>query len=365
VVAIPEPPSIEGYKRIRHMIDDANHLLAYAVQAGIEVEPDVARKIVTAEHPDGLNLPDLEIGELIAAMSKLASKLYPVTSETLRACREDAHEAIRFYQKIAIILGLVLLPTSIVSGINSGLARTINDQIGEANALVVELHSRSLAPVDQIAALQQITIRSRNICKRAWLFNLLNLHIGESSPSFIQYDNTGQITARQESCNLQLPPNLYSTIGDKNTTPPEIITSITFDYQIIRQYATNVLGVSNIISGAIGATVLPVLYAVLGACGAVLRVFTQQLERRTFSYTYASPARFIIAAIGGGVIGLFNVSFGEGLSVSPLALAFLVGYSADVFFSFLEKFIPRVTKSGDAAESPVAAKPIGGMKQNP
>ena len=90
-ISIPKPASIEAYKRIRHMIEDANHLLAYAVEAGIEVEPEIAQKIVTAEHCDNSGLPYHEIGELIAAMSKLAAKIYSVTAETLRACREDGN----------------------------------------------------------------------------------------------------------------------------------------------------------------------------------------------------------------------------------------------------------------------------------
>jgi hypothetical protein len=68
----------------------------------------------------------------------------------------------------------------------------------------------------------------------------------------------------------------------------------------------------------------------------VLRAFTQQLTARTFAPSYATPARFYIAGIGGGVIGLFNNVFGENLSVSPLAIAFLMGYATDIFFSFLE-----------------------------
>jgi hypothetical protein len=84
----------------------------------------------------------------------------------------------------------------------------------------------------------------------------------------------------------------------------------------------------------------------LGACAAVLRAFTQQLEARTFAPTYATPAPFIIAAIGGGVVGLFNnFSIGQGISLPPLAAAFLVGYAADIFFSFLEGSMQNLGKA--------------------
>jgi hypothetical protein len=125
-------------------------------------------------------------------------------------------------------------------------------------------------------------------------------------------------------------------------------------YQLIRQYAMNVLDITSVVFGAVGASILPVMYAILGARAAVLRVFSQQLERRTFTYSYASPARFIIAGIGGGVIGLFNISIGEGVTASPLALAFLVGYSTDLFFSFLEGSLPNAGKSASSALIPAA-----------
>jgi len=36
-------------------------------------------------------------------------------------------------------------------------------------------------------------------------------------------------------------------------------------------------------------------------------------------------------------VGLFsNLTIGQGASLSPLAVAFLIGYAADIFFSFLE-----------------------------
>jgi hypothetical protein len=55
------------------------------------------------------------------------------------------------------------------------------------------------------------------------------------------------------------------------------------------------------------------------------------------------------AAIAGAVVGLFN--FGQGISVSPLAIAFLVGYAVDVFFTFLERLIQSLIKARDSAPS--------------
>jgi hypothetical protein len=42
---------------------------------------------------------------------------------------------------------------------------------------------------------------------------------------------------------------------------------------------------------------------------------------------------------------LFNFAMTQGTSISPLAIAFLVGYAVDVFFSFLEGLLQTFTKS--------------------
>jgi hypothetical protein len=133
---------------------------------------------------------------------------------------------------------------------------------------------------------------------------------------------------------MELDPNLRpGSMKDLSTQ----LGKLTQTYQDVRLFATNVQDSTSVIWGAVGNCILPVLYSLLGACAFVLRAFAQQIEARTFAPSSATPARFVIAAIGGGVVGLFNnFSIGPNLSLPPLALAFLVGYAADIFFSFLE-----------------------------
>jgi hypothetical protein len=132
---------------------------------------------------------------------------------------------------------------------------------------------------------------------------------------------------------MQLPPALANSVAALQ----EQVNKKTAVYQNVRIYANSAQDATAVVWGAVSTCILPVLYALLGACAYVLRAFTEQTERRTFAPSYATPARFIIAGIGGGVVGLFsNFTVGQGVSLSPLALAFLIGYAADIFFSFLE-----------------------------
>ena len=92
-------------------------------------------------------------------------------------------------------------------------------------------------------------------------------------------------------------------------------------------------------------------HAARGVVSPALRSFEEQIRNHTFTVADKHVARFLIAAIGGLVVGLFNnFSITQGGSLPPLALAFLVGYAVDVFFSFLEGFLQTFNRArGNAA----------------
>jgi hypothetical protein len=126
-------------------------------------------------------------------------------------------------------------------------------------------------------------------------------------------------------------------------------------YQDIRYRAQSTQEQVSAGFGAITACFLPMLYAILGACAYLLRMFEEQLRKRTFTGRDKTNARLIVAGIGGLVVGLFG-SFGEGhgITLPPLALAFLVGYGTDVFFYFLDGLLSMFARPN---KEPVATEP--------
>jgi len=60
-----------------------------------------------------------------------------------------------------------------------------------------------------------------------------------------------------------------------------------------------------------------------------------RIKNRSYIPGARHVAHFLVAGIGGLVVGLFNNAT-QGISMPPFALAFLVGYAVDVFFTFLE-----------------------------
>jgi hypothetical protein len=154
-------------------LKNAEYLLSYAVEAGIEIEPDIAQRIIAARRLGEAIWDSPEAGALIAAITKLAAKLHPVTAETLRACREESNDAIRGYKRITFWLASFIIPLSMISFIYTGISNSITANIKTANDLTVTLHTRldtpappgaaQTAPAGSLAELQQFAVAIRAI----------------------------------------------------------------------------------------------------------------------------------------------------------------------------------------------------------
>jgi hypothetical protein len=106
------------------------------------------------------------------------------------------------------------------------------------------------------------------------------------------------------------------------------------------------------------AYVLPVLYAVLGAFLFTFRTWCNEHRlttsanpprdetgRRTTNPQWPDHiSRLLMAGIAGIAIGGLNELFPKEILLSPLALAFLVGYSIEVFISRLDGMIKNISK---------------------
>jgi hypothetical protein len=87
---------------------------------------------------------------------------------------------------------------------------------------------------------------------------------------------------------------------------------------------------------------LPVLYAWLGACAAILRQLSADSAANTFHPEHskvANRAHVTSAIIVGISIGLFSKLLEGGKEVSPLAIAFVAGYASDKFFFFVDRLV--------------------------
>jgi hypothetical protein len=118
-------------------------------------------------------------------------------------------------------------------------------------------------------------------------------------------------------------------------------------YQYIRDFALGLCKIDSLIDAGISTYLLPTIYALLGAFLYSLRMYSRLIRRKEFLPCVAHSARYFIAAIAGLVVGLFGSLLPAGTALPPLAVAFLVGYAVEAFFSRLDELI-RKLKGADA-----------------
>jgi hypothetical protein len=352
-------PNLEYLSAI---LKDAELLVAYAAESGIELDPRIGKHVLHARiAEDGAGWTPHIAQDLLSAITALSAKLRPVTVESLRLFAKDrqAKQTLRAYKWVVVALAFVIIPFSFATFVASRISQGIDAELVKANALAVTA-SNSVSPLPDTSASRPEGSTLRKGAADALQRGISEAEVIRNLQEFAASTRAIYSSARELNWFVGYAiadPYAHSATDDYNRVaafelPPGLpdLVKATTDriavYQGIRYFAQSVQGYVATIYGAFSACVLPVLYALLGACAYLLRLFEEQLRTRTLTQTDGHVAHFVVAAISGAVIGLFsNLNFGQGASLSPLAVAFLVGYAVDVFFSFLEGMIQSVSKT--------------------
>jgi len=332
---------------------DAEMMLRYAAQTGIDVPAEIATVIVRVRSDEG-PLGSEAIAAFYGAYARLAAKVRPVTIDTLRVSEACTRKVLRRNGMVSVVLAVVVMACSITTFLTTSMSADIENGINHANELAVKLHDQVGPPhtaidVANICAQPKDPpdppIPSRDVAVltgelqefsgtiRALLTSAINLEkfVPQHEISPLDMDVPGSPWTTRPREMLQLHPELIDQRA-------EAFCKI-YAYEDVRNFAKNVRAGTLAIYGALAAYFLPVLYSLLGACAFTMRDFSERVKRRTLhSASYCNTARTIAAMTAGAIISLFG-SLGQGLSLSPLALAFLVGYGVEAFFAFLDSLL--------------------------
>jgi hypothetical protein len=358
-------------------LDDAERLLKYAAEAGVTIDDGTCNDIVQARTYRGGEWTETAAAALLAALTKLSAQLKPVTAESLKACRDERCHAVRGYLGWAICLATVIVPFSFASFVTSGFSDAIRKDVTSANELAIKLVAQlhpaaaavstttgaggssaseippGLSVVELVGELQQFASLIRSIDDRARRLNAFVFFFETDPYAGIRKGHRSELRAAFQ-LPAELPKHLEEAADDR-----------VFVYQNVRTFAQSLQDDVATFYGAIATCLLPVLYALLGTCAYLLRCFEQEMTTRTYIPSSANSARFLIAAISGGVVGLFNnFTVTQGASIPPLALAFLAGYAVDVFFSFLEGLLQAFTKTKSSPAGQPSAPAAPGVSAN-
>ena len=359
------------------VLDDAMLLLTHAAEHGVDVDETTRTNILTAKAAGNSDWNYAGAANLLAALGTLAAKLRPITADSLRASRSDLVDPdIRNLRLWTFLLAVPIILFSALSFVSSSMSSAIRNDITTANELLVKLRSELGTPSaptsgtaekpalpqglnegDVITQLQLYASTVRSIDTRSRQLNTFVMR-AEHDP-YANYRWNAKLDPKERQENQEKLKNLFQLpIGLANM--PEALDKLTGTYQDVRSFAQDILGLVSVYYGAVTACLLPILYALLGTCAFLLRNVEEEVRALTFAPSLKTNwARFLIAGIGGGVVGLFNFAFTEGESISPLAIAFLVGYAVDVFFSFLESLVQAFTKSKSPGSSPTTVPSSG------
>jgi hypothetical protein len=318
------------------LLTKAELLLAYAADNGIKLGDEERRAILTFRLLDQDQRDADTVDKLFKAYIKLADSLKPpITVDSIVETSRERNRGVQKYRKIVFVLSLFVIPFSILAFVSSAIAVKIGQQIDDGNSIIFQLRD-GLGPnflgetgkvndSDVIMKTQQLSTTMRGIYE---LSNKLG------------YTLFGLMPPRPDS-----PKPIPAGIPDVAKTIKAMIP----EFQELRQYGQSGRDLVAVIYGAISTRILPVLYALIGVCAKLLGQFERQIRTRTYIQSEANSAQFVVAAIAGGVVGLFNnFTLGQSASIPPLAVAFLVGFSVDMFFSFLETLSQSFMKRSDS-----------------
>jgi hypothetical protein len=327
-------------------LDDAERLMKYAAETGVDVDENSRGAVLRARSALTTGWSEEVAAGLLRALTQLAARLKPVTAESLRAYHHETRVTVRTYLRVAIVLACIIVPASIATFVTSAVSTALKEDISKANALAVKLRAelgppsasgaaaeipKGIGEADVISDLQDYASLVRVINARARKLN--HFVVPRQKLPFEDL-----MSDEERKRRFELPVGIPDLVVARD--------NVTDTYQDVRHFAQMLLTDVAVFYGALTACVLPVLYALLGTCAYLIRTFEDQMGNRTFTPSAANSARFLIAAIGGAVVGLFNnFAITDTASLPPLALAFLIGYAVDVFFTFLEGLMKAFAKA--------------------
>jgi hypothetical protein len=356
-------PPLLSAKYLNDKLEEAELLMGYAAQAGIKVDGQVRDDVLKARAAsDSGGITEPVAANLLTALTTLAVNVRPVTVMSLRAWANpdvQSQKEIPYLAPIAIVIGIVIVIFSLLTFVSKSISDKITADVDTANTLVAKLRvelgpaSASTNPPAALSA-SAISNAATTAADEVW-FGPGGIPAGLSDKDVIndlqlfaatmrQIDGyTRQLKrclldfdSRTNQSSLELTPGLNVRLAQE-------LTDKVAAYQQVRTFADQVVEKVTVYYGAIGISILPLLYALLGAVAYLLRAYEEEVKNRTLNISGNISARLLIAGIGGLVVGQFN-NVTQGINVTPFAVAFLVGYAVDVFFAFLENVLLTFVK---------------------
>lgn len=359
---------------------DAQLLLMIAAERAIPIDPAIVRAVLAAEDAfqKGFITPELS-SNFWQAYEALSRALKPISIDSIRATHGlDRHtpgliralktragspftrKSVSHYKLLALITLLSLIALQIFWSVGNNLVTDIREQTERITTLEHQILTTLPPTGDQktAATAELQSLRDQVASVKAW--------------------------RDAEIVELKSWNSLWSQLfpfGDARISGQGF-------YDLSKDAQTHIHFVSaQYMLHAISAYLLPVLYGLLGASFYVLRQLPRDIEALTFSLNshieYSlriaqGPLAGIMAGYffvtapvdlhsytssqNGSAVGGLSAVAADIVDFSPLAIAFLAGYSVELIFYVIERIISAITMgpaAGEMAAPAVRAKEPG------
>lgn len=375
-------------QRLEESIAEAKLLIWYASREGIAaMRPETVQVIFDTEAKHSTNeLNSVEEAEFWRNYSELSKAIAPVSVDSIKASyglgryyKTSAQAAIRKYSFSTLLTLLIILTlqaywfvgTNTIShlqAITQEEDQYLRDQIDKNNELTRLEHQKiRTTDLQQSKRKELKTLKEENNNNNADQINKLEQEIStleeqqvdiilqEQKTSFelrklqeIVQNNTFDRQIDFEF--LQKLQSLDFSNDDKLIAKSSQDTDALLEKGRVRINSKTVLAILN-------QYILPLLYGLLGSLAYILRTLTTEIRQVT--YTRGSNVRYRLrwplGMLAGVTIGWFfdTKTLLESANLTPLALAFLAGYSVELLFTGLDRVVGAFTEQQGQAKAQV------------
>lgn len=349
---------------VEQVIKDGQRLITYIARHGSsELDPEITAIILESKYKVARNEWTAEAENLFMLnYDKLAKIVYPVTVESINAIipsqpnrkrkSTKAERAVSWYRRYTMLALLLLLISQIYWLFGYALLANLKQAVELKENTRIALIEADEMIQDKLKLSAQLKVQNQELNANYKLLLLWNniwsfgAVLNDKMPKYFQdeYELKKKSLLLQGADNERLLARLeLGYYQDKlEIIQFENILSAGFILQALQEY------------------LLPLLYGLLGAFIFVLRSLLREIKSLT--YTFDSEIRYrlrlTLGALGGMIIGWFlKPEEADALdSLSPMAMAFLMGYNVDVLFSLMDRLIENIKQ---AIEKTGPANPEG------
>ncbi|MFT4926041.1 MAG: hypothetical protein ACI8WB_002139 [Phenylobacterium sp.] len=355
---------------IAQAIEDGQRLISYIAKDGMATLPQsVTQSMIDAKYQSSTNeWTAKQEATFLSNYDQLAKIVYPVTVESINAIIPDqtggssaktkADKAVASYRHYTMAALVILLLMQFYWLVGNNLRVNLKSIFDQREAI----HATIMKGKTEGPELAQL-VESRELANQQLDANYQLLKVWNSVTSVgIQFSGDLPAYTKERLSFVQL----------KQSTSGELDVAVSSEKQepkqadlVVGLYKARIMYFKNILAAdffleAFQNYILPLLYGLLGALIYVLRSLLKEIKLLT--YTFDSEIRFrlriTLGALGGMVVGWFakQPQGAEAVaSLSPMALAFLVGYNVDLLFSMMDKLIDNIRQAIEKPDQPASA----------